>query len=95
MSNRVLVPFVLIGTFAITGAALASEQANGEITRLNPSKHLLTLSDGQTYRVAKAIDFKSLQLGETVDVTYDFKGKQRVASEVMSAMPQVFENTSD
>jgi Cu/Ag efflux protein CusF len=95
MSNRIIIPLTMVAVFAASGAAFASEQATGEIKSLNPAKEKLTLSTGQSFRVAKDVKLRDFQKGQTVEVTYDIKNGKLLASSVAMAEPQVFKNSEE
>ena len=82
MKKTYLVPFVLIGSIAASGAAFAANQAKGEIKTLNPAKHELILGDGHSFIVAKKVDLQKFKVGQTVNVTYQEKNGKSTASAV-------------
>ena len=95
MSKKYLIPLAMIGTLLGSGAAFAFDQATGEIKTLNAAKHQFTLSDGNAYTVSKQVNLSNYQVGQTVNVTFDFAKGKRVASSLEMTEAKVFQNAED
>ena len=55
---------------AITSVAAFADQANGTIVSVDTKNGAVTLTDGKTYLLPLSVPASSLQVGDTVAVTY-------------------------
>jgi Cu/Ag efflux protein CusF len=65
----------VVAVVAILGAATAAfaaeptHKATGKIKSIDVMRHVITLEDGSTYKVARGVNIKRMRAGETVTVT--------------------------
>ncbi|MGB0087362.1 MAG: DUF1344 domain-containing protein [Rhodomicrobiaceae bacterium] len=85
MFRRGVIPFILAGALALSGAAFAADKATGDIKTLDPAKRALTLADGKSFKVAKAVDLTKFKVGQSVNVTYEKTKKGNLRASEVSA----------
>ena len=64
--------FVAVGILSAASVALAAETAHkttGRIKSIDLMRHVITLEDGSTYKVARGVNIKRMKAGEKVTVT--------------------------
>jgi hypothetical protein len=87
MSFKRIAPLVVLaGVLASPAAFAAPMTKSGEIKSINPVKHEIHLTSGETFSLPKTYNFKKLKVGEKVTVSYEKKGSRMMASEVTTGM---------
>jgi len=69
--REMLSVFVMAGILSAASVALAAETARettGRIKFVDVMKHVITLEDGSTYKVARGVNIKRMKAGEKVIV---------------------------
>jgi Cu/Ag efflux protein CusF len=66
MLANVITAAALMGTASLAYAATAT----GQITNINPAKHVITLNTGSKFRVPARTDLSIFKVGEKVTVVY-------------------------
>jgi Cu/Ag efflux protein CusF len=64
--------FVTVGILGAATTAFAAEsthKATGRIKSVDVMRHVITLDDGSTYKVARGVNIKRMKVGEKVTVT--------------------------
>jgi hypothetical protein len=70
--SKMLSVFVTVGILSAASVALAAESTHkttGKIKSVDVMRHVLTLEDGSTYKVARGVNIKRMKAGEWVTVT--------------------------
>jgi hypothetical protein len=70
--SKMLSVFVTVGILSAASVALAAESTHkttGKIKSVDVMRHVLTLEDGSTYKVARGVNIKRMKAGEKVTVT--------------------------
>jgi Protein of unknown function (DUF1344) len=70
--GKMLGVFVTVGILSAASVALAAETAHrttGKIKSVDLMRHVITLEDGSTYKVAQGVNIKRMKVGEKVTVT--------------------------
>jgi hypothetical protein len=70
--GRLLSVFAAVGILGAATVALAAEatyRTTGKIKSVDLMRHVITLEDGSTYKVAKGVNIKRMKAGEKVTVT--------------------------
>jgi hypothetical protein len=69
----------------LSGVALAAATSTtGTITSLDPTKHQVQLSSGQTFEVPAAWDFSKYKVGEKIRVSYQKKDGMMDATRIVA-----------
>ena len=66
------------------GLALAAEDS-GKVKAVDTPSRTLTLENGTTFRLSENVTIQMLKPGQEVTVSYEERGGQRVADQVMIA----------
>jgi Protein of unknown function (DUF1344) len=66
---HVVVAAAILGAATTAFAAEAPRHTAGKIKSVDLMRHLLTLQDGSTYKVARGVNIKRMKAGEKVKVT--------------------------
>jgi uncharacterized protein DUF1344 len=86
MSQKLLVPAVVLGIAAASTMALAAiETKVGNIKSLDTAKHELVLSTGETFELPKTVQLKTLKVGEKVSIAYEITNGKMMATKVNPA----------
>ena len=70
--GKMLSVFVTAGILSAANVALAAETAHkttGRINSVDVMRHVITLEEGSTYKVAGGVNIKRMKAGEKVTVT--------------------------
>ena len=70
--GKMLSVFVTVGMLSAATVALAAEAAHtmtGTIKSVDLMRHIVTLEDGSTYKVARGVNIKRVKAGERVRLT--------------------------
>ena len=70
--GKMLSVFVTVGMLSAATVALAAETAHtmtGTIKSVDLMRHIVTLEDGSTYKVARGVNIKRVKAGEKVTLT--------------------------
>jgi hypothetical protein len=70
--SKMLSVFVTVGILSAASVALAAESTHrttGKIKSVDVMRHVITLEDGSTYKVARGVNIKRMKAGEKVTVT--------------------------
>jgi hypothetical protein len=81
--------FVTAGILSAASVALAAESTHkttGKIKSVDVMRHVLTLEDGSTYKVARGVNIKRMKAGEWVTVTTSKFGGTVEASAITPAV---------
>ena len=81
--------FVTVGILSAASVALAAEPAHktsGKIKSVDLMRHVITLGDGSTYRIARGVNIKRMKVGEKVTVTTSGFGGTVEASAITPAV---------
>ena len=85
MSQKLLVPAVVLGITAASTMALAAiETKVGNIKSLDTAKHELVLSTGEIFELPKTVQLKTLKVGEKVSIAYETKNGKMMATKVVA-----------
>jgi Protein of unknown function (DUF1344) len=87
--GKMLSVFVTVGILSAASVALAAEPAHktsGKIKSVDLMRHVITLGDGSTYRIARGVNIKRMKVGEKVTVTTSGFGGAIEASAVTPAV---------
>ena len=72
--RKSVIPASVVALALVAGSALAAAtMATGTISALDPAKHEVKLSSGQTFIAPAAWDFTKYKVGEKVKVSYETK----------------------
>ena len=86
MSQRLAVPFMVLGITAASAMALAAVETKvGSIKSLDSAKHELVLSTGETFELPNSVQLKTLKVGEKVSIAYEVKNGKMMATKVSAA----------
>ena len=85
--KRHLLPAILAGTLALSGAAFAASMTTTEgiVKSIDMSAHTLTLSDGSVYKLPANFKNADVKAGAKVNVTWEMMGVSKEASDVSIA----------
>ena len=89
MGKMLSVFFVIVGILSATTVALGAETARrttGTIKFVDLMRHVITLEDGSTYKVARGVNIKRMKAGDKVTVTTSGFGGVIEASAVAPAV---------
>jgi hypothetical protein len=87
--GKMLSLFVTVGILSSASGALAAETAHkttGRIKSVDLMRHVITLGDGSTYRVARGVNIRRMKAGEKVIVTITGFGGSVEASAITPAV---------
>ena len=87
--SKMLSVFVTVGILSAASVALAAESTHkttGKIKSVDVMRHVLTLEDGSTYKVARGVNIKRMKAGEKVTVTTSKFGGTVEASAITPAV---------
>src|SRR3984885_3723535 len=87
--GKMLSVFVAVGILSAASVALAAEsthEATGIIKSVDVMRHVITLEDGSTYKVARGVNIKRMKAGEKVTVTSSKFGGAVEASAIKPAV---------
>jgi Cu/Ag efflux protein CusF len=59
----------ILGAATTAFAAESAHRATGKIKSIDVMRHVITLEDGSTYKVARGVNIKRIKAGEKVIVT--------------------------
>ena len=66
---NVVAAAAILGAATTAFAAEPTHKATGKIKSIDVMRHVITLEDGSTYKVAKGVNIKRMKAGEKVTVT--------------------------
>ena len=78
MLANVITVAALMGTASLAYAATAT----GQITNINPAKHVITLNTGSRFMVPDRTELSNLRVGENVTVAYAGRGSMKQAASI-------------
>ena len=87
--SKMLSVFVTVGILGAATTAFAAEsthKATGRIKSVDLMRHVITLDDGSTYKVARGVNIKRVKTGEKVTVTTSKFGGTVEASAITPAV---------
>ena len=87
--GRLLSVFAAVGILGAATVALAAEatyRTTGKIKSVDLMRHVITLEDGSTYKVAQGVNIKRMKVGEKVTVTTSGFGGTIEASVITPAV---------
>jgi hypothetical protein len=87
--RKMLSLFVTVGILSAATVALAAEattRTTGKIKSVDLMRHVITLEDGSTYKVAQGVNIKRMKVGEKVTVTTSEFGGTIEASVITPAV---------
>jgi hypothetical protein len=87
--RKMLSLFVTVGILSAATVALAAEattRTTGKIKSVDVMRHVITLDDGSTYKVARGVNIKRMKAGEKVTVTTSGFGGTIEASAITPAV---------
>jgi Protein of unknown function (DUF1344) len=87
--RKMLCLFVSVGILSAASVALAAEattRTTGKIKSVDLMRHVITLEDGSTYKVAQGVNIKRMKVGEKVTVTTSGFGGTIEASVITPAV---------
>ena len=87
--RKMLSLFVTVGILSAATVALAAEattRTTGKIKSVDLMRHVITLEDGSTYKVARGVNIKRMKAGEKVTVTTSGFGGTIEASAITPAV---------
>jgi Cu/Ag efflux protein CusF len=76
----------ILGAATTAFAAESTHKATGRIKSVDAMRHVITLEDGSTYKVARGVNIKRMKAGEKVTVTTSKFGGTVEASAIMPAV---------
>jgi Cu/Ag efflux protein CusF len=83
---NVVVAAAILGAATTAFAAESPHKATGKIKSVDVMRHLITLEDGSTYKVARGVNIKRMKAGEKVTVTTSKFGGTVEASAITPAV---------
>ena len=87
--SKMLSVFVTVGILGAATTAFAAEsthKATGRIKSVDVMRHVITLEDGSTYKIARGVSIKHMKAGEKVTVTTSKFGGTVEASAIAPAV---------
>ena len=81
----VLVTVGILSAASVAFAAETAHKATGRIKSVDVMRHVITLEDGSTYKVARGVNIKRVKAGEKVTVTTSKFGGTVEASAITPA----------
>jgi hypothetical protein len=82
----VVVAVAILGAATTAFAAEPTHKATGKIKSVDVMRHVITLEDGSTYKVARGVNIKRMKAGEKVTVTTSKFGGAIEASAITPAV---------
>ena len=76
----------ILGAATTAFAAEATHKTTGRIKAVDLMRHVITLEDGSTYKVARGVNIERMKAGETVTVTTSGFGGTIEASAIAPAV---------
>jgi Cu/Ag efflux protein CusF len=76
----------ILGAATTAFAAEPGHKATGKIKSIDVMRHVITLEDGSTYKVARGVNIKRVKAGEKVTVTTSKFGGTVEASAITPAV---------
>jgi Cu/Ag efflux protein CusF len=83
---NVLAVAAILGVATTAFAAEPTHKATGKIKSVDVMRHVITLEDGSTYKVARGVNIKRMKAGEKVTVTTSKFGGSVEASAITPAV---------
>jgi outer membrane lipoprotein SlyB len=83
---NVVAAAAILGAATTAFAAEATHRTTGEIKSVDLMRHVITLDDGSTYKVARGVNIKRMKAGEKVTVTTSGFGGTIEASAITPAV---------
>jgi|HubBroStandDraft_2_1064218.scaffolds.fasta_scaffold223668_1 Cu/Ag efflux protein CusF len=83
---NVLAAAAILGAATTAFAAEPTHKATGRIKSIDLMRHVITLEDGSTYKVARGVNIKRIKAGEKVTVTTSKFGGTVEASVIAPAV---------
>ena len=87
--RKMLRVFAAVGVLGMATLALAAEPvytATGTIKSIDMLRHVVTLNDGSTYKVARGVNIGRMKAGQKVRLTYTGTGPAIEASAITPAV---------
>ena len=85
MVLNVVAAAAILGAATTAFAAEPTPKATGKIKSIDVMRHVITLEDGSTYKVARGVNIKRVKAGEKVTVTTSKFGGTVEASAITPA----------
>jgi outer membrane lipoprotein SlyB len=76
----------ILGAAAATFAGDTTYKTTGTIKSVDLMKHVITLENGSTYKVAQGVNIKNMKVGQKVTLTYSGFGGTIEASAIAPAV---------
>jgi Cu/Ag efflux protein CusF len=86
MVLNVVAAVAILGAATTAFAAEPTHKATGTIKSVDVMRHVITLEDGSTYKVARGVNIKRMTVGEKVTVTTSQFGGTVEASAITPAV---------
>jgi outer membrane lipoprotein SlyB len=83
---NVVAAVAILGAATTAFAAESTHKATGRIKSVDLMRHVITLDDGSTYKVARGVNIKRMKAGEKVTVTTSGFGGTIEASAITPAV---------
>jgi outer membrane lipoprotein SlyB len=83
---NVVAAVAILGAATTAFAAESTHKATGRIKSVDVMRHVITLDDGSTYKVARGVNIKRMKAGEKVTVTTSGFGGTIEASVITPAV---------
>ena len=83
---NVVAAVAILGAATTAFAAESTHKATGRIKSVDVMRHVITLEDGSTYKVARGVNIKRMKAGEKVTVTTSKFGGTVEASAITPAV---------
>jgi Cu/Ag efflux protein CusF len=83
---NVVAAAAILGAATTAYAAEATHMTTGKIKSVDLMRHVVTLEDGSTYKVARGVNIKRMKVGEKVTVTTSKFGGTIEASAITPAV---------
>ena len=83
---NVVAAAAILGAATTAFAAEATHRTTGKIKSVDLMRHVITLDDGSTYKVARGVNIKRMKAGEKVTVTTSGFGGTVEASAITPAV---------
>ena len=87
--GKMLSVFVAVGILSAATVAFAAERPTrrpGRVKSIDLMRHVVTLEDGSTYKVARGVNIKRMKVGEKVTLTTSRFGGTIEASAITPAV---------
>lgn len=87
--RKMLNLFVTVGILSASTIALAAEattKTTGKIKAVDLMRHVVTLEDGSTYKIARGVNIRRLKPGEKITLTTTKFGGTLEASAITSSV---------